>query len=37
MSKEQGSRLRDATGRECCQPPTRYSLNMRIRFDEAAA
>jgi hypothetical protein len=26
MSREQGSRLRDATGRECCQSPTRSRL-----------
>jgi hypothetical protein len=32
MSKEQGSRLRDATGRECRQSPTRSSLDYRELF-----
>jgi len=27
MSREQGSRLRDATARECGQSPTRYRLH----------
>jgi hypothetical protein len=37
MSKEQGSRLWNATGRECCQPPTCRALFTSNMFEEAAA
>jgi|UPI0002E0EE15 hypothetical protein len=36
MSREQGSRLRDATDRDCRQTPTRGRANLQHVFKEAA-
>ena len=36
MSKEQGSRLREATGRECCQAPTDIRFNLVENAQEAS-